>query len=242
MDENLKKNFLQLFKYQEKDRELRKLNAFINHDDALVAMNRSKKAFNDAKQILSDSEVQAGSIIESFAELSKYIEENEKLVTELENTEPENEEDLAERVKKLESLKSKFTNAEKKAHDLADRAKDVCRSHVEAIKTGKTAKQKYAESKEKHAALVNSRAEEKNKLVHELEALGKDIDPKLFEEYRKLDEDNKFPPVVKASGDDKSGYNCGGCGLSLPQQGNALLKDKGYCRCENCRRIIVHIN
>ena len=77
----------------------------------------------------------------------------------------------------------------------------------------------------------------------ELEEQRKSLDPQFFAEYNKLVEENKFPPVVPAAGDDKKNmYNCGGCGLNLPQRGNAMLNDKGWFRCENCRRIIVRLD
>ncbi|MCH5161101.1 MAG: hypothetical protein J1G04_03630 [Clostridiales bacterium] len=242
MDENVMQNLKKLIDYQKKDIELRKLTAILNSDEALINMNKNKKAFDDAKQTLSDSEEQSGELIDMFAELEKYVDENEALLAEFENAElgDETEEALAERLKKLESVRAKFQNAEKKAHDINDKSGRICQTRNEAIKTGKIAKQKYADAKAKHSALVSSKADEMNKLKSDLEQLAKTLDKEFFEEYNKLAEEKKFPPVVMARGDEKKGlYNCGGCGLSLPQQGNALLNDNGWCRCDNCRRIIV---
>ena len=210
MDETVKKNLEKLLEYQKKDIELRKLNAFVKRDEALASMNKNEKIFNEAKRVIAECEDQANAIISSYAELSKYVDDNEALLAELENTDAESEEQLAERVKKLESLKSKFQNADKKARDFKDRSKDVCRARVDAVKSGNAARQNYNEA--------------------------------LFAEYKKLVEEKHFPPVVPASGDEKKGmFNCGGCGLGLPQQGNSLLKDQGWCRCDNCRRIIVKL-
>ncbi len=241
MDEKVKKNLENLLKYQAVDIELKKLNKLLNTDESLIAMNKSKKAFNDAKQTISQCEEQSNGLIDSYEELVKYVNENEALLAELENAgTPEEEQDIAERVKKLESLRSKFTSADKKAHDIEDRSKSVCRSRMDAIKTGNIAKQKYNESKVKHGELVSSKADESNRLVSELEKMRVQLDPTLYDEYKKLEEDNVFPPVVPARGDEKKGlYNCGGCGIGLSQQANTLLKDDGWCRCDHCRRIIV---
>ena len=244
MDEQLKTKFRKLLEYQKKDIELRKLNTLSNRDEALAAKNKHRNAFNDAKQTIADCDKQATSLVASYEELCKYIEENESIFGELENVgEAESEEELAERVKKLESFKSKFQNADKKSHDLDDKAKTVCRSRSEAIRTGNAAKVAYKEANDKHNALIESKAAEHGALKSELEKLHGELDEKLFAEYAKLVEENKFPPVVRASGDEKKGvFNCGGCGIGLPQQGNALLKDQGWCRCDNCRRIIVKLD
>ncbi len=243
MEESVKQNFQKLLEYQKKDIELKKLNTVIDRDEALIAMNKNKKAFNDAKQTISDGEQTASQILDIYSELSKYVDDNEAVLNEMEAlSECESEDELAERVKKLESLKSKFQNADKKAHDLDDRSKDVCRSRVEAIKMGSIAKQKYSEAKAKHGALVDSKADELNALKAELDKMRPTLDEKMFVEYQKLVDENKFPPIVPASGDDKKGmYNCGGCGIGLSQQANTLVKDQGWCRCDNCRRIIVRL-
>lgn len=243
MDEKTKKNFVMMLEYQKKDIELRKLNNLLKRDDALASMNKYKRAFDDAKRAISECEQQAAALLDTFAELQRYIEENEGLLAELEGAECDSEEELETRVKRLESLKSKFQNAEKKMHDLEEKAKSVCTRRADALKSGKAARQKFDEAREKHGKLVNSKADEMNRLKAELEKMRGSLDPKLFAEYTKLVEDNKFPPIVRAAGDEKKNmFNCGGCGLNLPQKGNAALNDQGWFRCENCRRIIVLLN
>ncbi|MCH5155314.1 MAG: hypothetical protein J1F69_01785 [Clostridiales bacterium] len=243
MDEQIKQSFKKLIAYQKKDIELRKLNNLIERDEALAVMNKYKLVFNDAKSAIAECDNQAGLLLDTFAELQKYIVDNEALLGELEGEECEGEEELERRVKRLESLKSKFQAADKKIHDIQDKAKAVCNRRAEALKTGKAAQQKFAEARDKHGKLVGSKAAELDKLKSELDELRKTLDEKLFAEYTKLVEENKFPPIVPASGDEKKNmFNCGGCGLNLPQKGNALLQDQGWFRCENCHRIIVHLD
>lgn len=242
MDESLKQKFMKLLAYQKKDIELRKLNDALNRDEALVSMNKFKRVFNDAKQTIADCEQQAGGLLDMYAELKKYIDDNEALLVDIENSECADEQELEARVKKLESLKSKFQSADKKIHDIEGKSKSVCSKRSEALKSGNVARQKFTEARDKHNTLLNSKSAEYNKLKTELHQLQSELDPKLAEEYKKLVADNKFPPVAMAVAGDKNMFNCGGCGLSLPQKGNALLKDQGWCRCENCRRIIVHLN
>lgn len=242
MDESLKQKFMKLLAYQKKDIELRRLNDALNRDEALINMNKFKRVFNDAKQTIADCEQQAGGLLDTYAELKKYIDDNEALLAEIENSECADEQELEARVRKLESLKSKFQSADKKIHDIEGKSKSVCAKRSEALKSGNAARQKFTEARDKHNTLVNSKSAEYNKLKTELHQLQSELDPKLAEEYKKLVADNKFPPVAMAVAGDKNMFNCGGCGLSLPQKGNALLKDQGWCRCENCRRIIVHLN
>ena len=243
MDEKVKQSFKMMIAYQKKDIELRKLNTVIERDEALALMNKYKRTFNDAKRIIGECEQQAGALLDMFAELQKYIEDNLAVLEELESTESESEEDLERRVKRLDGLKSKFQTADRKMHDIQERAKTVCSRRTEAFTAGKSAQQKFAEARDKHGKLVDSKAAELTKLKSELDELRKSLDENLFAEYTKLVDENKFPPIVPAVGDEKKNmYNCGGCGLDLPQKGNALLRDQGWCRCENCHRIIVLMN
>ncbi len=243
MDENLKKEFQKLIEYQKVDIELRKLNTLLDRDEALALMNRNKRIFVDAKQSISDCDTQAATLIDMYTELCRYVDDNEALLAALENAEPETEEELAERVKKLESLRSKFQSADKKIHDIDEKSRSAVKTRNDAMRNGTSARDAYNAAKEKHKALVNSKADEIAKLKAKLEELKKSLDGKLYAEYAKLDEENTFPPIVPAfEGEKKGQFNCRGCGLGLPQQGNALLNDQGWCRCDHCRRIIVKLN
>lgn len=240
MDEQIKQSFKMLMDYQKKDIELRRLNMLIERDEALAVMNKYKRAFNDAKAAIAECEQQAGALLDMFAELQKYIDDNEASLDELDGAECDSEEELERRVKRLESLKSKFQSADKKMHDIHEKARAVCARRQEALKSGNAAKQKFAEARDKHGKLIASKAADMDKLKAELDLMRKSLDSKLFAEYTKLVDENKFPPIVTAAGDDKKNmFNCGGCGLNLPQKGNALLRDQGWFRCENCHRIIV---
>ncbi len=243
MDEINKAKFKAMIDYQRKDIELRKINNELDKDKALVEMNVNKRAFNDAKQTIAECEQLAGDLLDIYAELQKYIDDNEALLNELESGDGKDEEELASRVKKLESLKSKFQSADKKMHDIEDRSKNVCSRRTEAVKSGNIAKQHYNAARANHGKLVESKSGEVNKLKAELAQMRESLDPKLLEEYNKLVAEGRFPPIVPASGDSKKNlYNCGGCGLELPQKGNAMLGDQGWFRCETCRRIIVKLN
>lgn len=240
MDENMKRNFKMLLDYQKKDIELRKLLNLLDRDAALAGMNKHKRDFNEAKQTIADCEQQASALLGSYSELQKYVDENEALLAELENSDAVSEEELAQRVKKLDSLKSKFQSADKKMHDIDDKSKSVCTRRSDALKAGKAAQAEFGKAKEKHTALINSKAGEINRLKAELKKMQADLDHELFAEYEKLDKEGKFPAIVIASvGEKKKMFNCGGCGLALSQNGNAQLNQHGSFRCDNCHRIVV---
>lgn len=139
MDENVKQKFTKLIEYQKKDIELRKLNAVLERDDALASMNKNKRAFNEAKQALAECDQQAIGLLDMYGELQKYIDDNEALLAELENGGGDSEEELEARVKRLESLKSKFQSADKKMHDVEEKSKSVCKRRADALKSGKAA-------------------------------------------------------------------------------------------------------
>ena len=89
MDETLKQKFKVLLAYQKKDIELRKINSALERDTALAEMNKHKRAFNEAKQAIAECEQSAGGLLEQFAALQKYIDDNEALLAEGYRTEPE---------------------------------------------------------------------------------------------------------------------------------------------------------
>lgn len=241
MDENIKQKFIKLLDYQKKDIELRKINDALARDESRIVMNKNKKLFDEAKNTIAECEKQASSIVNLVDELQKYVNDNEKLLTEAESVDMDEVEDFNEYMKKLESLKSKFQAADKRVHDIDTKGKAIVEERKNALRNGKAAQLKHGEAKEKHTKLLNSKAGELNKLKSELEAIRNELDPKLLDEYNRLVSENKFPPVAPARTTEKGVYNCGGCGISLPQKDNALLKDKGWCRCENCRRLVVSL-
>ena len=165
MDENVKQKFTKLIEYQKKDIELRKLNAVLERDDALVSMNKNKRAFNEAKQTLVDCDQQASGLLEMYGELQKYIDDNEALLAELENGVGDSEEELEARVKRLESLKSKFQSADKKMHDVDEKSKSVCKRRADALKSGKAAQQQHAAAREN-----------KPELLEKIRSIGKDVE------------------------------------------------------------------
>lgn len=244
MDDKVKQNFNALLAYQKKDIELRKLNAQIDGDESVAIMNKYRRTFAEAKNALSDCDSQASAIVGAYDEVQKYINDNSALFDELEGAElPEAEKDLELRVRRLESLKSKFQSAEKKMHDIEVRAKDVCSRRSEALKTGSDARQRHNAARERHDKLVASKAADVKRLQGELASLRAGLDRELYADYCKLVEESKFPPVVPAIPHEKKGmYNCGGCGLNLSQQSNAALQNPGWCRCDNCHRIVVLLN
>lgn len=240
MDDQTKIKFKKMLEYQKKDIELRKIIRAIENDESAREMAKYKRAFNDAKRAIDECEATAAELLDSFAELQKYIADNESLLAELEAGSAEDEEQLAQRVKRLESLKSKFANAERRMHDMEETIRTLSARRTEAVNTGRAAKEKYKEAQKKYNGLVAAKQDEIKRLKTELEQMRATLDSDLLAEYMSLVEDKKFPPIVPATPDEKKNmFNCGGCGLNLSQKGNSMLNSQGYFRCENCRRIIV---
>jgi predicted nucleic acid-binding Zn-ribbon protein len=75
-------------------------------------------------------------------------------------------------------------------------------------------------------------------LMKKLDALKPDIPADVFEVYKALTAERKYPAFVAAiDAGDKKHYRCF-CGITLSQKAQSELLDKGQCRCENCRRLI----
>ena len=108
---------------------------------------------------------------------------------------------------------------------------------TEAQKTGKTARTVYADSKAKYEEFKKDKEQEYEKIKNRLAELQKTVEPKVFEVYKQITAEGKYPAFVPAIGDDASPA-CGACGMGLSGTAKSDLKNQGYCRCETCRRII----
>ena len=233
-------DFTKLLEYQKVDLEYKKLNDEIVGNKDYKTMKAKKEEFNAAKQAVGEAEALAESVMNAYNGALEYMKANadkiEAVVARLTAGELNEDEEKAA-VDELETLKAALNEWEKKAAALKANADKAIADFTEAQKTGKTARTVYAYSKAKYEEFKKGKEQEYEKIKNRLAELQKTVEPKVFEVYKQITAEGKYPAFVPAIGDDASPA-CGACGMGLSGTAKSDLKNQGYCRCETCRRII----
>ncbi len=233
-------NLDNLLKYQEADLACKKLLDEIRGNSDYREMKKFKNEFNAAKQKVSESETLAGTVLSAYNSANEYLDKNsaraEELCALLEKDNLSEDEEKAA-VSELESLRVAFAEWEKKAAQLKSNADKALMEYSGAQKSGKSARDSYASAKENYEKFKASKEDELQKLKSRRDTLEAGVEPELLEVYKSLTAENKYPAFVPALGDENSPV-CSGCGMMLADTGKNDLKNKGYCRCETCRKII----
>ena len=233
-------DFTKLLEYQKVDLEYKQHNDEIVGNKDFKTMKAKKEEFNAAKQAVGEAEALAESVMNAYNGALEYMKANadkiEAVVARLTAGELNEDEEKAA-VDELETLKAALNEWEKKAAALKANADKAIADFTEAQKTGKTARTVYADSKAKYEEFKKGKEQEYEKIKNRLAELQKTVEPKVFEVYKQITAEGKYPAFVPAIGDDASPA-CGACGMGLSGTAKSDLKNQGYCRCETCRRII----
>ncbi len=230
-------DFSKLLEYQKVDLKLKKLNDEIAMNEDYKTMKAKKEEFNNAKQAVGEAEALAETIMNAYNGALEYLKSNaqkvESIVAKLSSGQLDDE---AEKnaVEELEKLKATLTEWEKKVSTLKANADKAIANYSNAQKIGASAKATYASAKAKYTEFKESKCADYELLKKQLEELQKTVDPKVFEVYKQITAEGKYPAFVPLMGDEA----CGACGMTLSGTAKNDIKNQGYCRCETCRRII----
>lgn len=226
--------------YQDADIKLRKLLDIIEKSDDNKRMEQARQEFNAARQHILDCEKEAEKLLESYTESEKQfteaaakLEEMELIIENLDD-----DEQLPQFIQDTEKLRSRIIELERKLSDLKQRSEKVLKDYKDAGDRGKKMRDIHNASKERLDALRKEKDAEIFGLKKQLLELEPSIDQELLEKYKSLTAEGKYPAIVDAH-EDGSTFSCRGCGLALSQKTKSELVDKGICRCETCRRIII---
>lgn len=229
-----------ILKYQEVDIKLRKTLDGLERSDFAKRLEQSRKGFSEAKTAVEDSEKNAGEIADFYKKAMKYYEENAPKAIELEeklNGEL-SEEEYKKTVAALETLKTKFSEIEKRLSERKAKSEKLLDEYREGQKRGKKMREVHAQAKENYETLKKEQEPVIAQLKSTLDELRPSIDAELMQQYDELAAERKYPAFVEAYGDEKSSFSCRGCGLQLSQSSKGKLVENGICRCDTCRRII----
>lgn len=229
-----------ILNYQKTDIELRKIHDEIERSALNQAIDKARSEFNSAKAQVSESEKNAEVLVKFVANAEKLYAEGKAVLEEtaakLDGTETDEERSAA--IAKLETVRKKMSEIERKLAEVKPRADKTIKDYKTGQDKGKKMRDEYNSAKEALEQLRKSKEPIVNELKAKLTELEKDIDPKLMELYNALKAESKYPAFVEALPGERGTYSCRGCGIGLPQKLKSELEDKGFCRCETCRRIV----
>ncbi len=232
-----------LLTYQKADLAYKKLNDEIKKNQNYVEMRSNKKKFEAAKNAVLESEKQAENIVSSYEQGLKFIEqcagEIEDLCAKLENGDADEETERS-LVVRLEELQASVNEWKKRVDGLKVLADKALGDYKAAQVSGKKSRADYADAKAKFEAFQKGKEAELKKLKDARDALAGAVDPALMETYLKLTGDGVYPAFAPATELDKN-MSCGVCGMVVSSSAKTDLENKGYCRCETCRRIIYKL-
>ena len=232
-----------LLTYQKADLAYKKLNDEIKKNQNYVEMRSNKKKFEAAKNAVLESEKQAENIVSSYEQGLKFIEqcagEIEDLCAKLENGDADEETERS-LVVRLEELQTSVNEWKKRVDGLKVLADKALGDYKAAQVSGKKSRADYADAKAKFEAFQKGKEAELKKLKDARDALAGAVDPALMETYLKLTGDGVYPAFAPATELDKN-MSCGVCGMVVSSSAKTDLENKGYCRCETCRRIIYKL-
>jgi predicted nucleic acid-binding Zn-ribbon protein len=225
-----------LFAYQEKDVRIKEIKLSIAKSAEKKAVEAIKVNFDEAKKKMLTAEAYADKIVSAYndavALLIKINSESEKLIEKLNG-----EENADEVLAKLDELKKVVADTVKKVDDLKNRSEKAIKDYVSAQNDGKKLKDEYALANEKYKAKVGKADEELKKLESEVASLRGKVDKDLLAQYDALSQ-NVTRPFAMAQGNEKDGYMCGGCFMSLYKSNVDQLNKEGKCHCDSCKRIV----
>lgn len=234
-------DFNSLLKYQETDIELRKLKKEMLGGNGAKTLDEAKRRFNDMKQVVAKNENLAAKVYSGYNESVKHYEQTckkaEDLIAKLDNDDL-TEEQADAVMASLESIKAKLAEIEGFIMNIKKKGEDAVKEYTNAQKDGKEIKDRYTVAKDELKKREEVFAPKIEQLQKELSDARKKVPAEILEKYEKITAEGVFPPFAPAYVDASKSINCSACGFGLPLDQQSELREKGYCRCDKCRRVI----
>ena len=231
--------FDDILKYQSTDIKLRRVYDEIEKSELNKQLEATRSKFNAAKANVEECKSIADALISSIgsAELA-YADEVAQLADLTKKAHNAGEDEgLDEVISRLEAVRNTIGELDKRLVDIKNKADKALKTYIESNNQGVELRRKYSDIKQKLDEFKKQKEPDILVLKKELAALKASIEPAVMEQYNALVGEGKIFAFVEAVKVDKD-YSCRGCGISLSQTLKSELEEKGWCRCETCRRFI----
>lgn len=162
----------------------------------------------------------------------EYLKKLEKLEEEVKNAEPEKAELYAKMYKDFASVSASL---ERDIQNIYASVQQISKDYEDIIRKSKTDREKFDKYKASYSKLKAEKEPKIAEVKEKLEAIAKQIDPKLMSTYKQKREGRIFPVFVALAAN-----KCGGCRMeiSASKLGQMKTNNLGVIECENCGRLI----
>lgn len=230
-----------ILKYQAIDLELHKIKKEMQTNENCRIAEEAKRQFNEMKTAVAKNENIAAKVYGGYEESLKHYEETLKKAEELmEKLDDQSisEEDADKIAENLEAIKLRLGEIADFIANIKKKGEEAVREFSAAQKSGHELKNKYSQARDEMKKLEERYKPQIARLQQELAEARKSVDDELFATYEKVTQEIGFPAFVQVYEADGNTMNCSLCGYSLSLNTQSELRDRGYCVCEKCRRII----
>lgn len=225
-----------LLRYQEIDGKLRQIEKQLNDSESKkrgrqlnAYLRESEETFKKMEQRSKELNILLATLMQNFEEKNKLVAEYEKNVNSSRNLD-----EINYLRKKVEDLSKTLAGVDKDIKGIMTEIDEISKQYESYRDKIPMAKKQYVECREKYEEERKAREPEVNELLKELKKAEKAIDPEMLDRYTKLKGQGIYPPVVPL----ENSNQCGGCRMEIPSGIVANIDEKGYIKCDNCRRIV----
>lgn len=233
------KDLGKILEYQEKDIELRKIDAEFNKNPEKKKLDTAKREFDGVQREFAASVSEADRLGKEIEQAYADARATESRIDELEEAfaAAATDEAKAALLPAMETEKSKLDRCRNKVVNNIDRIKKLLVSCSQKQQEKKKIKGIYDNIKsglQKQLEIVQPRRDAVRKRMNELR---EEVDPVLMDVYAKARKDGMSPPVFVAAVGQGGDLSCI-CGMQLSPGSVGKLRNDGIYRCDTCRRII----
>ena len=227
----------ELYKYQELDVELKRLEKKLNSNEYVKKINFSKETAKNCQLRMIEINIESKKILEEIDKITTVKSKGVELVKKYTETDISNldEKSVLEIVNKIKPIKknieeliSRLTILENKMHSILEEFKELKKQILSSKKVFEENKAMVDKLREELEPQIES--VKKSLLQQE-----KNIKPEIFQKYRNIKREGVFPVLVKLT----DGKNCGYCRLEQSIHKLDKIKLQGFTECEQCHRIIL---
>jgi predicted nucleic acid-binding Zn-ribbon protein len=231
-------NFEAMFKYQEIDKELYKIENEIKSSDEMKKVSAAKNAMNEAAESIHRLNAESGETYKQYdksaAELQVLFDkaaEIEKL--QLETTEIK---EIEYYEAKLNALLERADSVKKEFDKLSQKCDQLKANYDKLLTAGMSYNESFKKATEQLNSLKREKMDSANEIMKQLAEVKKEIEPNILSAYDARRQNKKLPVFVKY---DKDNQSCL-CGMNLPSDCTGKLKNKGdMAECPNCTRLLI---
>lgn len=233
--------FEDLFKYQELDVELLKIDNELKSSKEYKEYKINYINFEDAKKQIAKLEAEAQGIqsgSKKFAEISTEIDKRMTALDDIKaiiehESEIEDVSELDYYQERMQKILEELTAYEKDLKAIETRIADINKKYAEAVVAFKESAKGGKAATVAYKALKDSYSERENAIKAQLTQMNDKLRkeyPQIMEIYDRLRKERKLPAIVEFN----NGY-CGRCGMELSGGTSAKLKESGsFAECQHC--------